>query len=498
MKRKILLVLALLVCAVVSASGSDSCEWADYVGNPQRTAYTACDGPDKPEILWKATIPGDFDTPPFIMGDNVLILCKDDMYHTSRTTIVILDLLTGNVLQKFVPLIPNEHYTFEIFPLENQIIGTSFTGIYDIDLDSEKGALLTEIPHKFYGTPNLYPVVLEDILIFPTDPPVCLSKSDFDTAWNAGDILPYPDSHPYNLAGDETIVVFIMEKGGITRLLAVEPSTGMVEWMSDPLPLSLWLALGEDTIYCGGRNLWTLDNRGSELWHFEPDQRIASNIVLGPDAVYIADYSHSLYKIGLDGTLMWKTEWDLSPWYYETHLIGAGNTLYCIGTSGGPDLVTGSYVTAFNMEDGSKMWNLEFESSSYIRAAPAIADGILVIGRVGGIIMALASDPHLFVRQGDAFLSEGLKDEAISSYEKAAQLYEERGDLTESREIQERILELENSDKTKLPELTTSPTATPEPILQSIPIFILIAIVCAGALGGISIVSTSACTIFSN
>ncbi|MBU7018874.1 MAG: PQQ-binding-like beta-propeller repeat protein, partial [Theionarchaea archaeon] len=355
--KRLVIFLLVVFCTLVNVSGFDSTGWTDYLGNPQRTAYSMGKGPESPEIFWKVIIPGDFDTPPFVVDDKVFILCKNDMYHISTATVVVIDLVTGEVLQKFRPLIPEERLVFEIFPLNNKIMGMSFEGIYEIDLNSEKGTLVTEIPQMYYSTPSRYPVVLEVTIIFPTDPPVCLSRSSMDTVWNTGDILPDPDLHVYNLAADETIVVFIVGKDGITQLLAADPSTGMIKWMSDPIPLSLWLALGEDAVYSGGTDLWAFDKEGSELWHFVPDQRIASNIVLGPDAVYVADYSNAVYKIGLDGTLVWKTEWEVSPWYYETHLLGVGDILYCIGNSGGPDSATGCHITALSMEDGSHLWN---------------------------------------------------------------------------------------------------------------------------------------------
>jgi outer membrane protein assembly factor BamB len=497
-RRSLVVVSIVIICTFTCASSSNPDEWTDYLGNPQRTGYSTNSGPETPVELWKVSILGVFDTSPFIVGDKVLILWKNDMYHLSKTTIILLDLLTGDVLQEVTPLIPKEYHVFEVFPVDNRIIGISVRGIYEIDFFSEKAILLAEIPEKsssshsrhqevsteipgkpFHYTSNSYPAVLEDRIIFPTVPAVCLSKSNFSIEWNLEDTMPYPDLRPYNVACDETIVVFLVENG-VPQLLAVDPSTGSFEWMSDPLPLALWLTLGEDTIHCGGRNLWTFNKDGSELWEFIPDGEIVSNIVLGPDAVYVADSTNNLYKIDLNGNLVWKTEWQGSP-CFQSHLVGAQDILYCIENLGDSAVETsGSQVTAYSTEDGSNLWSLYFGDLTWVRASPAVANGTLVIGRVGGTITALASDPDLFVKQGDTFLLRELEDQAITSYEKAAELYEKKGDLLRSQEVQTQIHELENQQE--------SPTSSAPPELFKPPIPLSAAIVLAVALIVIPIV----------
>lgn len=61
------------------------------------------------------------------------------------------------------------------------------------------------------------------------------------------------------------------------------------------------------------------------------------------------------------------------------------------------------------------------------------------------------ADPDLLLKQGDAYLSKNMKDQAIDAYRKAADLYEETGDLSRSQEIRERILELEKLSETPPP-----------------------------------------------
>ena len=134
----------------------------------------------------------------------------------------------------------------------------------------------------------------------------------------------------------------------------------------------------------------------------------------------------------------------------------------------------------------------DFES---VRPCPTVTEGILVVAKKEmqyensivwmkpEILMALASDPELFVKQGDAFLSEDLRDRAISSYEKAAELYEREGNTSQSQEMRERIQELENQPESPPPESTPSstaesimPTTPPEPSAP-IPFFAVILVV---------------------
>jgi len=201
---------------------------------------------------------------------------------------------------------------------------------------------------------------------------------------------------------------------------------------------------------------------------YKPEKIIVSNIVLGPDALFIVDESNHLYKIDLNGNLVWKTDCEVSPWFLETHLIGAGTILYCIRNVEEKVAVTRSFVTAYSMEDGSRLWDIDFGRLHHVRASPAVADGILVVGNMWGEVIALASSPYLFVKQGDIFLLKGRIEDAIRSYEKAVELYEIKGDICLSQEIQERIRKLRNPSESPLPESIAS-AAPPESALPSTP-----------------------------
>lgn len=467
MKKKLSLISAVMICNIAYMSCSDLSQWADYLGNSQRTAYSDCTGPDSLTKLWKVDLRGEFDTPPFIIDDSVLVLLKDSASHHWKSRIFSFDLLTGEVLHEV-----DDKPFFKIFPVGDQILGVSGLELYEIDPSSGKSTLLTSFSGRTFGGSLIYPVILEDRIVFPTTPVVCLSRSDFDTLWNLNRITREKDLIPGDLAGDETLIVFLVYTERGDRILSVNPSTGLQRWKSDILPFASWLALDDNMVYCAGERLWAFDRRESKLWEFIPEKHVISNIVVGPDSVYLADAAHNLYRIDLDGNLVWKTDWEGyvlctnegSVLCCATHLIGAGNILYCIGNF----MDGGSQIAAYNMEDGSRMWSSHLEipgirlPHGLLEGPPAIADGILVIGDMWGNITAFASDPDLFVKQGDAFLSKGHTEEAINSYEKAAELHKKKGNLAQSQKIQERIHELENPlDSEPSTTSPTEPSTTP-------------------------------------
>ncbi|MBU7009045.1 MAG: PQQ-binding-like beta-propeller repeat protein, partial [Theionarchaea archaeon] len=366
---KKLLFTAVLICTIMYAECQDPCKWTDFLGDPQRTAYTGCAGPDTPVELWKVEMPGDFDTPPFIVGDTVLVLWKDSAYHPGKSKVIQLDLLTGEVLHQ----IETDKLFFKIFPVDDQVFGASGLELYIIDLESEESTFLASFSGKTFGGTLKYPVVLEDRIIFPTTPVVCLSRSDFSILWNLNQATSEKDTAPIHLAGDETMVVSLMysEKGN--QILAVNPETGSLTWKSKPF-FAGRLALGSNAVYCGGECLRAFDRRGSKLWEVTPEETIVSNIVVGPDALYFADAANNLYRIGGDGNLIWKTKWEGDIMCTERgsilccdiYLVGARDTLYCVGSF----MDRGSQITAYRMEDGSILWTFHFEISDSMSVPP--------------------------------------------------------------------------------------------------------------------------------
>jgi outer membrane protein assembly factor BamB len=495
MKKKFI-PLALAVFSITAyVSCPDVCQWPDYLGNTQRTGYSTCSGPDVPVELWRADFPGEFDTPPFIIDDKVVILLRNPVEYPWKSKVLVLDLVTGKVLHKSE--VETDEPFFKIFPVGDKILGISGLELYEIDLSSEKVDFLVPFAGKTFGGSLIYPVVLKDKIVLPTTPALCLSRPDFSVTWELSQLTFEKDLTPLKLAGDETLAVFIVSPYEGYHILFVDPSTGSLKWQSDLLPSASWLALGEGVVYCGGRNLWAFDRKGSALWEFEPEDYIVSNIVVSPDSVYIGDAAQNLYRIDLNGKEIWKTEGEIyslctdrgTVLCCDTFLIGAGDFLYCVGSFEDQ----GSVITAYRTEDGSKVWRFQFEIPEpftvppfgQIRAPPATANGILVLGTMTGEIIAFASDPDLYEKQGDAFLDAGKTENAITSYEKAVELYKKKGDESHIEEIQQKIEEIENSLTTPPPE-TTPPETSPPP-KPSTPLSLFVLII-TGILSGIFIV----------
>ena len=464
---------------------SESCQWDQYLGNPGRTAYTSCNGPDSPEILWEFTLDGIADTP-FIVGDKLIIVSGSyfgippPLEPPPDTNITVIDLLTGILLQKIVPdVVPTIAY-----PVGDAVLFSSGARLYELDFSSEEMSLVSKIPEKcslYRVFQDCYPLVFQDKMVLPSKSVVCLSRSDYSTLWNLEtslDSLHCENAEVLNIAASMDQVYIVLEEKG-KKVLAVNSETGELIWMND-LEVSNIAADGS-VVYAAGDNLYALDaHTGELLWTFESDYA-RSNIAVGPTAVYITDYQNYLYAVGKEtGKIKWKSHWEEADWI--TYIIVARDTVICSNILN---------LTVFSAEDGTELWNMhfrDFSGPSPRKPCPAIAEGILVVPRKGcqmkgdsfvverpEILLALASDPDVFVKQGDAFLSKSLKDQAVNSYEKAAELYERKGDLNKFQEIQEKIHELENQQETVpptvLPETTLAPPS-PLPPESSTPIHI--------------------------
>lgn len=382
------------------------------------------------------------------------------------------DLVTGDTIQECDVLLFSE-----ICMADDKIIGRSGPHFFRVDLESEDSIFLTAIPDIFYNT-DKYPVIISDDILLPTFPPLCLSASSFEEVWGFCDAEIGQGLYVFDVAGDSHLSFFIISDGETTRLLAVRTSTGQFEWVSESLPLSLWLAVGEHTIFCGGQSLWAYTEEGEQKWEFAPEERITSNLVFDSTAVFFTDSLGNLYKVSVDGTVVWKTTCEVSPWYYETHLVGAGGVLFCTANLGGPDHVTTSKISAFSIKTGEKLWERELGASHYVKAPPLLADGILVVGTAGGTIVAIASDPDLFVEQGDTFIITGDRNRASESYAKALELCEKKEMTDEYQQILGHVVEkgvtqfgmpASTPPQTESPEPTVPETTSPGTVTPSLP-----------------------------
>ncbi|MGD2251087.1 MAG: PQQ-binding-like beta-propeller repeat protein [Candidatus Methanofastidiosia archaeon] len=434
MKNRSLLIFLIIELNFTYVLCSNSIEWTGHLGNPQRTAYSPCNGPETPEILWKVNTSGDFDTSLLIIDGKVVGLKKDNIYHLSETQLIILNLLTGDKTS----IAKLESIVYSIISVEGNIIGIQKEKICQIDLISGSTTFLTNIPTKYFFVNPAFPLILKDSIIIPTTPAVCISKTDFGELWDLNNVSSLKDFVSVNLAGDESGIYFILEKEGELYIAAVDPQKGMLKWKSEFIPAALQIAVTKDGVFCGGMNLWKFSHEGNQLWEFSTEERIVSNMVIGPDAVYCADAGSNLYKVDFEENLLWKTYCEVSSWYFETHLVGGGDILYSVTNSG--DLTSQkAVITAFNMKTGKKLWNLELGGSHYVKAPPVLVDGILIVGTVGGDIIAVASDPDIFVKQGDTFVEMGSDEKAAESYKKALELCEKKGLTEKYQEILEHV-----------------------------------------------------------
>ncbi|KYK32378.1 MAG: hypothetical protein AYK19_15680 [Theionarchaea archaeon DG-70-1] len=450
--------MVVISVSVVCAFVSESCQWNQYLGNPGRTGYTDCRGPDSPEVFWEVSLPGYPDSP-FITDGKIVVLCKDSPHIFTESKIAVVDLLTGTLLEENLAEV---RFLTGAYPAGDLILGTTRGGrLYKIDPVSEEPSFDTMIPEKFSCFLYCYPIILPGKVVFPTTPAVCLSRDDYSILWNLETSLGplYPiNGKIRNIAASQNRIYIVLEEEE-RRIWAVDSDTGEFIWVSDTVK-ALNITAEGPVLFVGGDNLYALNaETGELLWESESGS-ICSNIVVGSDTVYAASFDRYLCAIDKSsGDLKWKTQWEgVTNWI--THIVGAGDII-----------ILSNYVGlfSFSAKDGTELWNIHFQSE--IEMCPASADGILVVGeKMDYKLKALASDPVLFVKQGDANLSEGHTEEAISSYEKAAELYEKKGDTSRSQDVQERIHELENE-----PE-PSPPTTPPEPSAP-IPFFAVILVV---------------------
>lgn len=473
----------MILIGVVCAS-SEPCQWDQYLGNPGRTGYANCGRPDSPEVLWEVALEGEASNP-FIVGDKVVVWCNtycvfpNPPDRAPKPNVAVIDLMTGTLLQQvFGKGDLAEYFPTYVYPVrEDVLLGEVRDVLYEIDLVSEECSPISEIPSGYHCLYGCYPVVLPDRIVLPTTPVVCLSKKDYSVLWDLKSSLGalYPvNSEILNIAASDNRLYVIIEVKNNRRIWAVDVTTGEFIWMSNRVAASRIAADGSH-VFAGGDIVYALDSEtGKTLWKFEIDPAqsrtlagIRSNIVVGSDAVYFTDQNY-VYAVDKNtGEVTWKNPWEEIR-FRRTYIVGAEDTIMCSSILD---------LTAFSAEEGTKLWNIHFPDcldAARENPCPAVADDIVMVVkrrsyRKNNIhywgpctLIAYASNPDVLVRQGDTFFLEGLTEKAINSYKKAARLYGNRGDLSRSYEVLNRIYELENPSETTEtvpPESPVTPAA---------------------------------------
>ena len=466
--------LAIFIIALGSAS-AESCQWDQYLGNPGRTAYTTCSAPDSPEVLWEIVLDGVAGIP-FIVEDRVIImiyyhyLSRSSLEEGPFTNVRVIDLLTGTLIQKVVP----EDEPSDVYPVGDLIVGSG-RNLWELNMDSQEMTVVGEIPQRCSCIAGCHPLILDNIIVFPTTPVVCLSRDDYSTLWDLETILGplYPKfAEVWSIAASTNQVYIVLKGEDENRVLAVDADTGAVVWMKDLIASGV--AAEGEVVYFVGEDLYALDAKtGESLWVFNLGFSW-SNIAIGPQAVYVIDDQNYLYAVNkYTGKLRWKSPWQESDWI--DYIIIAQDTIICSNILN---------LSAFSAENGKEIWKLHFFDYPILSAekpCPAIAEGILVFSKKEiqeedtytivkpEKLVALASDPDVFVKQGDTFLSMNMKEEAINSYRKAQELYKKKGNETQSQKMEDQILELENLQETAPPETTLPESENPPESLSTPP-----------------------------
>lgn len=453
----------LVVTLSTMCACSEPCQWNQYLGNPGRTAYVYGSGPDFPEILWEITLEGEVDHP-FIFEDRIIVSCDAYCVFPSppetapQQNIAVIDLLTGTLVQRIIP----EEDFLNVYPVkESLILGETYDKLYEIDISSGKTTCVSDIPMKAFCDPRCYPIILSDMIVFPTTPVVCISMSDYRLLWNLETSLGslYPENGKIlNIAASQDRIYIIIDEEKERRIWAVDSTTGTFVWVSDPLTVSE-IASDKFALFAGGDKVYALNaETGKVLWTFE--STLNSNIMVGGEAVYFSD-NERLYSVDRKtGELKWESQWNGIP-LWITYIVGSGDMVICSNVFD---------LSSFSQKNGTQLWNVHFRNNTDMgtitKPCPAVVQDILITRKDGkDEMMALASDPELFVRQGEAFLSRGLENEAITSFKKALTLYERKGNISKLQEIQKRISEVETSSLSPQPPTipSPSPAASPSP-----------------------------------
>ena len=126
-------------------------------------------------------------------------------------------------------------------------------------------------------------------------------------------------------------------------------------------------------IYIGSSNgnLYAIDHKtGSEVWHFETNQKIRSTPTVDNDNVYFGSWDGNIYAVNLEsGEEIW--QFDSQGIVQGSPAIGGGNIF--VGSRG-------TKVLALDAQTGEKNWEYVHKDGSWVESSPVFLDGVVYIG----------------------------------------------------------------------------------------------------------------------
>lgn len=387
--------LTVLLCVLsLTARGSEirSCTWNQHLGNPERTAYTVCDGPDAPEILWKTSFAGECDTPPLVVGDTLVVLEKNSvsLSHFDQSSLVRMDLHTGKIIGQIDSEEGNPYLRLFSDGTDVYLVGRSpqskdIFEIWRVNFEENELVSVASIGGYYWRWHHSRAIVLDDRIIYPSFPLTCFSNPDFKVLWSADEFpFSYEETDLLFAAADESQLYLLMEIGNTKRIYALDIDTGEMIWLRDVSSKSQVLAVEHSILFVGGDHISAVDvNTAETLWRFTPEGWVFLNLVIGPDYIFATDSANQIYAIDkAKGRLVWQTELGGDPGW--TSLVGGGQFLYCTRGPG-----ERSKIVCFHTEDGTKVWEYVFPSEIFTQ--PALANGILIVSLRSGETYAFAT-----------------------------------------------------------------------------------------------------------
>ncbi len=69
--------MTLLLLFMLATFSPHSCQWTQYLEDSGRTAYSQCNAPQTPTLLWRTYISEAFVAPPFVTDREVIAFLRD-------------------------------------------------------------------------------------------------------------------------------------------------------------------------------------------------------------------------------------------------------------------------------------------------------------------------------------------------------------------------------------------------------------------------------------